>query len=298
MRSDQNAGLVNPVPPTVQCSPVTTTGQAAGVPRRPPDTPRTDHELWSICAPRFSRRTRSLRRRLRFGGHRRRPGHPQSGSSPAHGLPFGPHPDLRARRRHPHHAASPGPCLPGLARKWPSCATTCAVPGTPLVGYSPPTPARSATFPTGRTSWLRRPTPSTISSPAPARARHRSHVGSAHHPSPAGAEVTTAGAELRAAIRQSGSALGTTDWSALTGVIRDEIHAVNAGIAYLRCQTAVPLRPASTPHRQRSSYQTATASSIQPLGLDGDEVMPRCRQIVVATILAVAAYPAAHRWRI
>ncbi len=56
-------------------------------------------------------------------------------------------------------------------------------------------------------------------------------------------EVATAGAELRAAIRQSGSALGTTDWSALSGGIRDEIHAVSAGIAYLHSQTAVPLLP-------------------------------------------------------
>jgi hypothetical protein len=60
-------------------------------------------------------------------------------------------------------------------------------------------------------------------------------------------EVTTACAELRSAIRQAGSTLATTDWSALTGGIQDEIQAVTAGIAYLRSQTAVPGLP-STSH--------------------------------------------------
>jgi hypothetical protein len=54
-------------------------------------------------------------------------------------------------------------------------------------------------------------------------------------------EATTAGAELRSAIRQAGSALATTDWSALTGGIRDEILAVSAGIDYLHSQTVPPL---------------------------------------------------------
>jgi hypothetical protein len=57
-------------------------------------------------------------------------------------------------------------------------------------------------------------------------------------------EATTAGAELRSAIRQADSALATTDWSALTG-IRDEIHAVSAGIAYLHSQTVSLLPSAS-----------------------------------------------------
>jgi hypothetical protein len=56
-------------------------------------------------------------------------------------------------------------------------------------------------------------------------------------------EATTAGAELRSAIRQADSALAPTDWTALTGGIRDEIRAVSAGIAYLRSQTAVPVLP-------------------------------------------------------
>ena len=58
-------------------------------------------------------------------------------------------------------------------------------------------------------------------------------------------EATTAGAELRSAIRQADSALAATDWSALTGGIRDEIHAVSAGIAYLHSQT-VPLLPSAS----------------------------------------------------
>jgi hypothetical protein len=60
-------------------------------------------------------------------------------------------------------------------------------------------------------------------------------------------EATTAGAELRSTIRQAGSTLATTDWSALTGGIRDEIHAVSAGIAYLHSQTAVPVLPSARP---------------------------------------------------
>jgi hypothetical protein len=61
---------------------------------------------------------------------------------------------------------------------------------------------------------------------------------------PLAREATTAGAELRSAIRQAESALATTDWSALTGGIRDEILAVSAGIAYLHSQT-VPLLPSA-----------------------------------------------------
>ena len=67
-------------------------------------------------------------------------------------------------------------------------------------------------------------------------------------------EATTAGAELRSAIRQADSALATTDWSALTGGIRDEIHAVSAGIAYLHSQTAVPLLPSAS--HSPSSFRT------------------------------------------
>jgi hypothetical protein len=59
-------------------------------------------------------------------------------------------------------------------------------------------------------------------------------------------EATTAGAELRSAIRQAGSALATTDWSALTGGIRDEILAVSAGIAYLHSQAAVSPLPSAS----------------------------------------------------
>ena len=58
-------------------------------------------------------------------------------------------------------------------------------------------------------------------------------------------EATTAGAELRSAVRQAGSTLVTSDWSALSGGIRDEIHAVSAGIAYLHSQTAVPVLPSA-----------------------------------------------------
>jgi hypothetical protein len=60
-------------------------------------------------------------------------------------------------------------------------------------------------------------------------------------------EATTAGAELRSAIRQADSMPETADLTALTGGIRDEIHAVSAGIAYLRSQTAVPLPLAASP---------------------------------------------------
>ena len=63
---------------------------------------------------------------------------------------------------------------------------------------------------------------------------------------PAVLEVTTAGAELRSTIRQAGSTLAPTDGSVLTGGIRDEIHAVSAGIAYLHSQTAVPLLPSAS----------------------------------------------------
>jgi hypothetical protein len=63
---------------------------------------------------------------------------------------------------------------------------------------------------------------------------------------PAAREAITAGAELRSAIRQAGSELAATDWSSLTGGIRDEIQAVSAGIAYLKSQTAVPLLPSAS----------------------------------------------------
>jgi hypothetical protein len=67
-------------------------------------------------------------------------------------------------------------------------------------------------------------------------------------------EAIAAGAELRSAIRQAGSTLATTDWSALTGGIRDEISAVNAGIAYLHSQTAVPVLPSAS--HSPSSFRT------------------------------------------
>jgi hypothetical protein len=73
-------------------------------------------------------------------------------------------------------------------------------------------------------------------------------------------EVTIAGAELRATIRQAGSRLATTDWSALTGGIRDEIQAVSAGIAYLHSQTAVPVLPSAS----RSSSSFGTGHTQQP----------------------------------
>jgi hypothetical protein len=76
-------------------------------------------------------------------------------------------------------------------------------------------------------------------------------------------EATTAGAELRSAIRQATSTLTTTDWSALTGDIRDEIHAVSAGIAYLHSQTAVPVLPSAS--YSPSSFRTA-ASERPPTG--------------------------------
>ena len=102
------------------------------------------------------------------------------------GVPFGPHPGLRAGRRHPHHAASPGPprrASPGGGRAAPR---------------PPPLPGRHRSV-TRRRLWPARP-PSRLGAPAgtgdrhprpsarraPARAGHRSHVGSAHHPSPAG----------------------------------------------------------------------------------------------------------------
>jgi hypothetical protein len=67
-------------------------------------------------------------------------------------------------------------------------------------------------------------------------------------------EATTAGAELRSAIRQAGSTLATTDWSPQTGGIRDEIQAVSAGIAYLHSQTAVPVLPSAS--HSPSSFRT------------------------------------------
>jgi hypothetical protein len=67
-------------------------------------------------------------------------------------------------------------------------------------------------------------------------------------------EATTAGAGLRAAIRQAGSTLATTDWRALTGGIRDEICAVSAGIAYLHSQTAVHIPPSAS--HSPSSFRT------------------------------------------
>jgi hypothetical protein len=73
-------------------------------------------------------------------------------------------------------------------------------------------------------------------------------------------EATAAGAELRSALRQAGSALATTDWSALTGGIRDEIHAVSAGIAYLQSQTA-PLLPSAG----HSSLSLRTGHSQRPV---------------------------------
>jgi hypothetical protein len=67
-------------------------------------------------------------------------------------------------------------------------------------------------------------------------------------------DATTAGAELRSAIRQAGSVVATTDWSVGTGGIRDEIHAVSAGIAYLHSQTAVPVLPSAS--YSPSSFRT------------------------------------------
>jgi hypothetical protein len=67
-------------------------------------------------------------------------------------------------------------------------------------------------------------------------------------------EAITAGAELRSAIRQSGSTLAPTDWSVLTGGIRDEIHALRAGIDYLHSQTAVPVLPSAS--HLPSSFRT------------------------------------------
>ena len=81
-------------------------------------------------------------------------------------------------------------------------------------------------------------------------------------------EATTAGAELRSAIRQAGGALATTDWSALTGGIRDEIHAVSAGIAYLHSQTAVPLLPSAShsPSNSRTGHSQRPGATPRPQG--------------------------------
>jgi hypothetical protein len=75
-------------------------------------------------------------------------------------------------------------------------------------------------------------------------------------------EVTTAGAELRSAIRQADSALATTVWSALAGDIRDEIHALSAGISYLHSQTAGPLLPSvsHSPSSLRTGYSQRPAA--------------------------------------
>jgi hypothetical protein len=67
-------------------------------------------------------------------------------------------------------------------------------------------------------------------------------------------EVITAGAELRSAIRHAGSRLAPSDWSALTGGIRDEIHAVSAGIAYFHSQTAAPVLASAS--QSPSSFRT------------------------------------------
>jgi hypothetical protein len=75
-------------------------------------------------------------------------------------------------------------------------------------------------------------------------------------------EATTAGAELRSAIRQAGSALATTDWSALTGGIRDEVQAVSAGIAYLHSQTAIPVLPSAS--HTPSSFRTGHSQQPGP----------------------------------
>ena len=76
-------------------------------------------------------------------------------------------------------------------------------------------------------------------------------------------EATTAGAELRSAIRQADSALATTDWNTLTGGIRDEIYAVSAGIAYLHSQTAFPLlpSPSHSPSSLRSVHSQRSGAS-------------------------------------
>jgi hypothetical protein len=71
-------------------------------------------------------------------------------------------------------------------------------------------------------------------------------------------EATTAGAELRSAIRQAG-ALATIDWGALAGGIRDEIAAVSAGIAYLHSQT-VPQLPSA--HQSPSSFRAGRSQQL------------------------------------
>jgi hypothetical protein len=84
--------------------------------------------------------------------------------------------------------------------------------------------------------------------------------------SPLVGEATTAGAELRSAVRQADSAFATTDWSGLTGGIRDEIHAVSAGIAYLHSQAALPLLPSAS--HSRSNVRTGN-SRISPADQHG-----------------------------
>jgi hypothetical protein len=74
-------------------------------------------------------------------------------------------------------------------------------------------------------------------------------------------EATTAGAELRSAIRQAEGTLATTDWSVLTGGIRDEIQAVSAGIAYLHSQTAGPVLPSAT--HSPASFRTGSSHSVR-----------------------------------
>jgi Sec-independent protein translocase protein TatA len=79
---------------------------------------------------------------------------------------------------------------------------------------------------------------------------------------PLAEEATTAGAELRSAIRQADSALASTGWSSPAGGIRDEIHAVSAGIAYLQSQTALPLLPSAShsPSNLRSGHSQRPAA--------------------------------------
>jgi hypothetical protein len=79
---------------------------------------------------------------------------------------------------------------------------------------------------------------------------------------PAVQEATTAGAELRSAIRQADSKLATTDWSTLTGGIRDDIGAMSAGIAYLHSQTVVPGLPSAS--QQPSSFRTGRSRRSRP----------------------------------
>ena len=72
-------------------------------------------------------------------------------------------------------------------------------------------------------------------------------------------EATAAGAELRCAIRQAGSALATIDWGALAGGIHDEIAAVSAGITYLHSQT-VPRLPSA--NQSPSSFRAGRSQQL------------------------------------